>query len=167
MRQGRAVLLSARSPGEGGGLQAGPEAVRTHPGCHQAGPVASGGENMTLKFSEEEATEFFAEFYRGEHHFPSKIKKFGEGWAMSHFGAMATFDFDELSRLVFLAHDRCIRVQIEQGGPNRIRIAIWRRVREGDRYNRHPTLEQAIEGFRRQCGGDRRETQGLYRLTTK
>ncbi len=122
---------------------------------------------MTLKFSEEEATEFFAEFYRGEHHFPSKIKKFGEGWAMSHFGAMATFDFDELSRLVFLAHDRCIRVQIEQGGPNRIRIAIWRRVREGDRYNRHPTLEQAIEGFRRQCGGDRRETQGLYRLTTK
>ena len=43
MRQGRAVLVSARSPGEGGCLQAGPEAVPAHPGCYPAGPVASGG----------------------------------------------------------------------------------------------------------------------------
>ncbi len=97
--------------------------------------------------SKEEATAFFAEFYRGEHHFPSKIKPYGEGWSMSHFGSLATFDFDELTRLVFLAHDRCIRAQVESGGPNRLRIAIWKRGREGDFSARHPTIEQAMDNW--------------------
>ena len=101
--------------------------------------------------TEEEATAFFSKFYRGEHHFPSKIKKFGEGWAMSHYGSLATFDGADLTRLVLLAHDECIRVQIEQGGPNRLRIEIWKRAREGPMYARHPTIEQAIESIRG-CG---------------
>ena len=41
--QGRAVLLSARPTGEGGCIQAVPEAVPAHPGRNQARPVASGG----------------------------------------------------------------------------------------------------------------------------
>ena len=102
---------------------------------------------MIEPLTEAEATAFFAEFYRGEHHFPAKIKAYGEGWSMSHFGGMGTFDPDELTRLVLLAHDKCIRVWIEQGGPNRLRVAIWRRNREGDMYNRHPTIEQALEQF--------------------
>ena len=43
MRQGRAVLLSARPTGEGGCIQAVPEAVPAHPGRNQARAVASGG----------------------------------------------------------------------------------------------------------------------------
>ena len=101
-----------------------------------------------MKLSIEEATAFFSAFYRGEHHFPAKLKPYGEGWAMSHFGSLATFDDDGLTRLVLLAHDRCIRVQVEQGGPNRLRIAIWKREREGSMYERHPTIEAAIEAFR-------------------
>jgi hypothetical protein len=97
-----------------------------------------------MRLSEEAAKEFFSEFYQGEHHLPSKIKSYGEGWAISHFGAMSTYDSDELTRLVLLAHEKCIRVQIEQGGPYRIRIAIWQRKREGSVFERHPTIEQAI-----------------------
>jgi hypothetical protein len=99
-----------------------------------------------MRLSEEDAKAFFAEFYRGEHHFPGKIKPFGEGWSMSHFGSMATFDGDELTRLVLLAHSRCVRVELSNGGPNRLRIAIWGRQREGRMYERHPTIEQALEG---------------------
>jgi hypothetical protein len=100
-----------------------------------------------MKLSEEEATAFFAEFYRGEHHFPGKIKQYGEGWSMSHFGSMATFDGDDLTRLVILAHARCVRAQVESGGPNRMRIAIWKREREGSMFERHPTIEMAVEAF--------------------
>jgi len=99
--------------------------------------------------SEADAIAFFSEFYRGEHHFPSKIKPFGLGYSISHFGPLATFDGDDLTRLVFLAHEKCIRVQVEQGGPNRLRIAIWRREREGCMYERHPTIEQALESWRK------------------
>lgn len=98
--------------------------------------------------SEKEARAFFAALYGGEHHFPSKLKPHGYGWSMGQFGSLATFDDDGLTRLVLLAHERCIRVQIEQGGPNRLRIAIYKREREGRMYERHPTIEQAIEKFR-------------------
>jgi hypothetical protein len=101
-----------------------------------------------MKLSEDKARAFFAAFYRGEHHFPGKIKQYGEGWSMSHFGGMASFDCNELTRLVFLAHARCIRVQVDQGGPNRLRIAIWGRQQEGSMFERHPTLEQALNEFK-------------------
>lgn len=98
-----------------------------------------------MKLTEEEATTFFAALYRGEHHFPSQLTPYGEGWSMSHFGSLATFDTDDLTRLVLLAHDYCFRAQVEQGGPNRLRIAIWKREREGCMFERHPTIEQALE----------------------
>ncbi|HPM27334.1 MAG TPA: hypothetical protein PLD96_08320 [Methanothrix sp.] len=97
-----------------------------------------------MKLDKEEAVAFFREFYGGEHHFPSELKPYGEGWSMSHFGSMATFDDNRLTRLVILAHKHCIRAQIAQGGPNRLRIAIWKRKREGSLCERHPTMEQAI-----------------------
>lgn len=102
----------------------------------------------TVTLTEPEARAFFSDFYGGEHHFPAKLKPYGLGWAMSHFGVLSTFDADDLTRLVLLAHERCIRVQVEQGGPNRLRIAIWKREREGCLYERHPTIEQALERFR-------------------
>jgi hypothetical protein len=98
-----------------------------------------------MKMEESEAKAFFSEFYRGEHHFPSKIKPFGEGWAISHFGPLSSFDDDGLTRLVILAHEKCVRVQVEQGGPNRLRIEIWKRARSGNIYERHPTIDQAIQ----------------------
>jgi len=99
----------------------------------------------------EEATEFFSEFYRGEHHIPNyKPKQYGYGFCVCHDrGGLATFDFNELTRLVIMAHDKCIRVEIMPKGRDTMIIGIWKREREGSMSHRHPTLEDAIEAFRK------------------
>lgn len=102
-----------------------------------------------MKMTYEEAEKFFSEIYFGKHHLPSEIKPYGEGWYINHHGDLSTFDFDTLTRLVFLAHDSCIRVGLSQGGPRAIKIAIWKREgRTGHMYARHPTIEQALEIWR-------------------
>jgi hypothetical protein len=100
---------------------------------------------MTFK----EATEFFAEIYYGEHHFPTKIKPYGTGWSICDFDSLSTYDFNKLTRLVFLAHDKCYRLLIRQGGPGTIKIIIWKRYeREGSVEKKHPTLEMAFDSWR-------------------
>lgn len=97
----------------------------------------------------QDAEDFFSELYFGKHHIPGKIKPFGEGWSVNHHGDLSTFDFDALTRLVFLAHDRCMRTSIEQSGPRMIKIIIWKRdSRSGNIYSRHPTIEQALAKWR-------------------
>jgi hypothetical protein len=98
-----------------------------------------------------EAKSFFSQFYLGEHHIPkSGIKSFGEGWYVNHYGELSTFDFDNLTRLVFLAHDMCFRISVMNSGPGMIKIVIWKRDgREGKIWQRHPTIETALTGWRR------------------
>jgi hypothetical protein len=100
--------------------------------------------------TKEEATAFFSEFYQGDHHIPKGgVKEFGYGWAVVHNrGDLATYDYNELTKLVIMGHDRCIRVSIMPYQIKSLKIAIWRRQREGGMSERHPTLEQAIESFR-------------------
>lgn len=62
---------------------------------------------------------------------------------------MATFDYNELTALVFLAHEARIRCQIESAGPRNLRLTFWQRVHEGDMARRHPNLDEAIERFRK------------------
>lgn len=97
-------------------------------------------------FTKEQAEEFFSEVFCGKHHIPGDLREFGNGWKINAYGGwLSTFDFDTLTRLVLLAHDRCVRVEMVQGGPGRVGIAIWqRRTREGDIATRHPTMEQAL-----------------------
>jgi len=104
---------------------------------------------MPEQMPQSSAIQFFSDFYFGSHHFPAKIQEWGDGWCINHPGSIATFDFDSMTRLVFMAHDRCIRVGVEHGGPRALRICIWQRVREGSMSQRHPTLEQAIEVWRK------------------
>ena len=95
-----------------------------------------------------QAVEFFAELFLGEHHIPrSGVKEFGLGWAVIYDGGFSTFDADMLTRLVFLAHDRCVRTDVSRAGTH-MRISIWQRVREGWMSQRHPTLEAAISDWR-------------------
>lgn len=111
---------------------------------------------MTQELTKDEAIDFFAELYFGKHHFPGKIKEFGPGWCMNHYGNLATFDFDGLTRLVFLAHDRCVRVSIMSSGPRMIKIALHKRTtREGSMFERHPTIENALAEWRKRhdCAG--------------
>ena len=44
--------------------------------------------------TENEANDFFAEFYGGAHHIPGQVKRFGEGWTVNHDrGDLSTYDY--------------------------------------------------------------------------
>lgn len=96
----------------------------------------------------EDAREFFAEYYFGDHHIPSPIKPFGQGWMVYELNDISTFDFDNMTRLVFLAHDRCFRASCKQHGPGRLAIIIHKRKRTGNMCERHPTLEEAVSKWK-------------------
>ena len=101
--------------------------------------------------SKEDAIQFFAQLFHGEHHIPhgSKgVKEFGAGWCVNTSHDFATFDSNELTRLVFMAHDRAVRVEIRPASPQYLKICIWQRQRDGDLYHRHPTLEQGVAQWR-------------------
>ena len=103
-----------------------------------------------MELLEQDATEFFSELYGGKHHIPrGGLHSFGCGWSVNHYGDLSTFDFDALTRLVFLAHDKAIRVEVSNSGPRMVKISIWRRVRNGEMWARHPTIEQALELWRK------------------
>lgn len=112
-----------------------------------------------LRLTREDAVAFFSALFRGEHHIPSGSGKrargadgvtpHGLGWCVLDDSTdWATFDFPELTRLVFLAHDRCLRVEVTPARNGKLKIAIWRREREGAQSRRHPTLEKAVEAWR-------------------
>lgn len=94
--------------------------------------------------------DLLCDVFHGEHHAPERIYAFGRGIkcnAESH--RLSTFDFDYLTRLVVLAHDACVRVEIVSSGPGRIGLVLHKRAgRTGSSYDRHPTMEEAIERVR-------------------
>jgi hypothetical protein len=111
-----------------------------------------------MNLTHEQAVAFFSEFYGGTHRIPGarykaeNIKPYGTGWSVSHPGELASFDSDQLTTLVLLAHERCIRVHVEPCNPRYLRIVIFGRVREGDISRRHPTIGHAVALFDRVKG---------------
>lgn len=68
--------------------------------------------------------------------------------------SLATYDFDHLTRLVALAHDECIRVEIDALAPHTLAIAMHQRHgRDGSMCERHPTIERAIKEWRGDLAG--------------
>jgi hypothetical protein len=64
----------------------------------------------------------------------------------NHFGSMATFDGNMLTRLVLLAHEHCCRIEIRPCNFKSIRIAFsWRDGRDGPLYSRHPTIKEILK----------------------
>ena len=99
--------------------------------------------------TKEEATNFLAVYFNGEHHFPSKLEAWGDGWAIHSHDCISTFDFNELTRLVVMAHDECIRVQITAKSKGRLTIAIHKRnPEETSMMLSHPKLEAHVEKIR-------------------
>ncbi len=102
-----------------------------------------------IHLTRDEATAFFAKLYHGEHHLPSKIKEFGDGFLVEDFAGMATFDYTQLTRFVIMCHDSCIRGEIRPSSPRSMKVIIWKRQsREGSMCTRHPSLEDAIKELR-------------------
>lgn len=59
----------------------------------------------------------------------------------------STFDFSTLTRLVFLAHHLAIRVDLTPVKYNYMRIMFHQRQRTGNIFQRHPTLQEAVDRF--------------------
>ena len=93
-----------------------------------------------------ECAQMFADVVGGFHHVRGKIKAHGRGIKVSDYGSRwATWDFNSLTRLVVLAHDRMIRAEVVPSGPQMIGFALWKRhSREGGMDQRHPTMEDAV-----------------------
>lgn len=95
-------------------------------------------------------SKMLADVFRGWHHLPGTILEYGQGIRISARASwLATFDYDQLTVLVVLAHDRMIRVEIEGSSPGRVGIVLHQRhMREGDFYLKHPTIEVATADIR-------------------
>lgn len=105
---------------------------------------------MSTPMSKEEAESFFDDLFLGKHHIPT-MHRHGTGWAVHVSNDLATYDGDNLTRLVFLAHQYGYRAELSPA-MRYIRLAIHKRpLREGgSMWERHPTLTQAITHFARE-----------------
>jgi len=105
--------------------------------------------------TKEEAIDFFSKYYFGQHHIPGyEPKQYGGyGWCVNDDrGGLATYDFNRLTRLVVMAHDMSIRVEIVPVRNNIMKICIWKRkrgtIKDGLMSQTHPTLEDHITVIR-------------------
>lgn len=65
------------------------------------------------------------------------------------YRSLATFDSDQLTRLAFLCHDYAIRASVTAKWKSQLSLMFHQRIREGGISMRHPTLESALEMYRR------------------
>lgn len=70
--------------------------------------------------------------------------------------SFATFDSAPLTRFVFLCHEARIRGEIRIHSPNHFLLCFWPRVAEGGVGERHPSLDEAVAGFREYLPADHR-----------
>lgn len=62
---------------------------------------------------------------------------------------LSTFDTNELTRMLVLCHDAKIRLEIAPCNMQLLRLIFWcREANEQHIYDRHPSMEQAIEAVR-------------------
>jgi len=106
-----------------------------------------------------------AEYKHGFHHL-SNLRKWGNGVAIDEPNRISTYDFNGLTRLVVMAHDECIRIDIgtETREENydgytyevtKLIITFHPRKRPvaGDRMSsRHPELEAHVSEIRKNRG---------------
>jgi hypothetical protein len=77
----------------------------------------------------------------GFHHLPFP-SQFVDGVSIHWSQDLSTHDFDRLTALVVLAHERCCRVEIKSGGPRGVTIAVHRRDPASTSICRgHPTIQ--------------------------
>lgn len=101
--------------------------------------------DKALKMSfEERAEALLSRVYGGMHHVHG-LKKERLRWQCLHSGGLGSFDFDHLTNLVLGAHEYCIRVYVDNGGPRQLKVVLHDRQREGDFSQRHPNLEEAVK----------------------
>lgn len=96
--------------------------------------------------------EMLCDLFYGAHHVSGKVKPCGDSGIEINTRAVntfASFDFNNLTRAVVMAHDRAIRFGIDPSGPGMLRLSLhYRGNRDGLMHVRHPTLESHIQSIR-------------------
>lgn len=103
----------------------------------------------------EDVADLLGDVFRGIYHLKTsslnKVEWSNKNYIVYHlhWRDLSTFDFDELTRLVVLSHDRMIRINIEAIAPHLLRLLFHKRTtRQGDIFRRMPTMENHIKIIR-------------------
>ena len=94
--------------------------------------------------------DMLCDLFKGEQRIIGKVKPSGStnGIMINTTSSMwATFDYDGLTRAVVMAHDRAIRFEIQSSGPNMLKLLLHRRGKKGAMYERHPTMQEALNNI--------------------
>jgi hypothetical protein len=73
---------------------------------------------------------------------------------VSWFKTFATYDFNDLTRFVFLCHEARIRGEISPLGPRLLRVMLHERKAEGGIGRSHPSLDEVIAAWREEFPAD-------------
>lgn len=99
-----------------------------------------------------ECLRMLSDLVNGFHHLFGKIHADGQNdqirCILEAHNCLATYDYRDLTRLVVMAHDRCIRAEIQPAGRSTLTIILTKRSREGSQELRHPTLEENVTKIR-------------------
>ncbi len=98
-----------------------------------------------------ECYKLLADLFHGFHHISGKLHEWGAGIKLNttYTNTLASYDYNGLTRLIVMAHDRMIRAEIVPSGPGMLGIVLHKRhKREGRMHERHPTLEDHVKQIR-------------------
>lgn len=118
--------------------------------------IKSAFKNKTMSPFGEKVADLLGNVFLGIYHLNRSALRNAE-WdnktfiSINYDGGMGTYDGDILTRLVLLAHDMCVRVEIQ---PNMryLKLVFHPRQREGSISEKHPTLESHVAGLRHHYG---------------
>lgn len=106
----------------------------------------------------EAVADLLDDVFRGIYHVNSHLHK--TDWTHDHYidvvlnKELHTFDFDYLTRLVVLCHDRLLRMEVTGRAPNFLTLTFHqRKSRTGHIYERCPTMEDHMAVIRKQVAG--------------
>ncbi len=104
--------------------------------------------DQSKNFTVDEAVKFFSDLFNGYHHLPSAVITFGNGFLIKAKDSLSTYDGNLLTRFVLKCHDECVRGEVRAKQAGVLKIIIWKRQgREGKMWDRHPTIETAIQEY--------------------
>jgi len=121
------------------------------------------GKTLLYPWSESETSDlgalvvdFLDRWYGGFHNIARQINLHQIDWTNNHYIAvryqgrnLATFDFGLLTKLVVLAHDAMIRIEINPMSRVSVELVFHeRKKREGSAWERMPTIEDHIKMIR-------------------
>ena len=99
--------------------------------------------------------------FRGWHHVAERRVKRESPTQITytHYGDLASYDWDALTRLVIAAHSLAVRVEVSSAGPRYVRIRLSERGRSGGMAERHPSLAEHLESLSPPIWGAERATE--------